>query len=41
MTIRDITNQMSGPYTAEDWLTIYAAHAHDHTAQIKRSRGKA
>jgi hypothetical protein len=24
----------SGPYTAEDWLRIYAAHLHDHAAQI-------
>ena len=31
----------SGPYSAEDWLTIYAAHGHDHAEQIKRSRGKA
>ena len=31
----------SGPYTAERWLTIYAAHAHNHAAQIKRSRGGA
>jgi DinB superfamily len=30
----------SGPYSAEDWLTIYAAHAHDHAEQIKRARGK-
>ena len=33
------THTESGPYTAETWLTIYAAHAHDHAAQIKRSRG--
>jgi hypothetical protein len=33
------THTESGPYTAEKWLTIYAAHAHDHAAQIKRSRG--
>jgi hypothetical protein len=33
------THTESGPYTAEQWLTIYAAHAHDHAAQIKRSRG--
>jgi hypothetical protein len=32
------THTESGPYSAEDWLTIYAAHAHDHAAQIKRSR---
>lgn len=31
----------SGPYSAEDWLNIYAAHAHDHAGQIKRSRGRA
>lgn len=31
----------SGPYSVESWLTIYAAHGHDHAAQIKRSRGKA
>ena len=24
----------SGPYTAEDWLRIYAAHLHDHADQI-------
>jgi hypothetical protein len=33
------THTESGPYSAEDWLTIYAAHAHDHAAQIKRARG--
>jgi hypothetical protein len=26
----------SGRYTAEDWLKIYAAHAHNHAAQIRR-----
>jgi hypothetical protein len=30
-----------GPYSTEDWLKIYAAHAHDHAEQIKRARGKA
>ncbi len=30
----------SGRYGAEDWLNIYAAHAHDHAAQIRRARGK-
>jgi hypothetical protein len=35
------THSESGRYTAEDWLTIYAKHAHDHAAQIRRSRGKA
>jgi len=34
------THTESGPYSAEDWLTIYAAHAHDHAEQIKRVRGK-
>jgi hypothetical protein len=29
----------SGPYSTEDWLRIYAAHAHDHAEQIKRARG--
>ena len=28
----------SGPYDAERWLEIYAAHAHDHAAQIRRLR---
>jgi hypothetical protein len=28
----------SGRYTAEDWLAIYAAHAHSHAAQIQRLR---
>jgi DinB superfamily len=31
----------SGRYTTEDWLRIYAAHAHDHADQIRRARGKA
>ena len=34
------THSESGPYSAEDWLTIYAAHAHDHAEQIKRARGR-
>ena len=34
------THSESGPYSAEDWLRIYAAHAHDHAAQIKRARGR-
>src|SRR5258707_3775262 len=33
------THTESGPYSVEDWLRIYAAHGHDHAAQIKRSRG--
>jgi len=28
----------SGPYTAEHWLEIYAAHAHGHAEQIRRLR---
>jgi DinB superfamily len=30
------THSESGPYTAEDWLRIYAAHCHDHADQIER-----
>jgi hypothetical protein len=33
------THSESGPYSVEDWLAIYAAHGHDHAAQIRRSRG--
>ncbi|HZI18578.1 MAG TPA: DinB family protein [Pyrinomonadaceae bacterium] len=32
------THSESGRYGAEDWLRIYAAHAHDHAAQIRRLR---
>jgi DinB superfamily len=28
----------SGAYTAETWLQIYAVHAHNHAAQIRRLR---
>lgn len=28
----------SGKYGVEDWLRIYAAHAHNHAAQIRRLR---
>jgi DinB superfamily len=28
----------SGRYTAEDWLKIYAAHAHGHADQIRKLR---
>jgi hypothetical protein len=35
---RSGTHTESGRYTAEDWLRIYAAHAHDHAAQIRRLR---
>ena len=29
----------SGPYSVDDWLQIYAAHCHDHAAQIREARG--
>jgi DinB family protein len=32
------THSESGHYTTEDWLRIYAAHAHNHAAQIRRLR---
>src|SRR5215207_9207810 len=32
------THSESGRYTAENWLRIYAAHAHNHAAQIRRLR---
>ncbi|MDT5262195.1 MAG: hypothetical protein QOC61_1199, partial [Acidobacteriota bacterium] len=32
------THSESGRYTAEDWLRIYAAHAHNHASQIDRLR---
>jgi len=32
------THSESGRYTTEDWLKIYAAHAHNHAAQIQRLR---
>ena len=35
---REGTHSESGPYTAEDWLRIYAVHAHNHAAQIPRLR---
>jgi hypothetical protein len=34
------THTESGRYSTEEWLRIYASHAHDHAAQITRSRGK-
>jgi len=33
---REGTHSESGSYTAEDWLKIYAAHGHNHAAQISR-----
>jgi hypothetical protein len=35
---REGTHTESGHYTAEDWLRIYAAHAHGHADQIRRLR---
>ena len=35
---RSGTHSVSGPYSADDWLQIYAAHAHDHAAQITAAR---
>ena len=34
------THSESGPYSVEDWLTIYANHGHDHAKQVTRSRGR-
>jgi hypothetical protein len=34
------THSESGAYGVETWLEIYAAHAHDHAAQIRRARGR-
>jgi DinB family protein len=34
------THTDRGRFTTEDWLTMYAAHAHDHAAQIRRARGR-
>jgi hypothetical protein len=30
----------AGRYTVLDWLQLYAAHAHDHAAQIARARAR-
>lgn len=35
---REGTHSESGSYTAEDWLDIYAVHAHNHAGQIGRLR---
>ncbi len=32
------THSESGAYSTEDWLRIYAMHAHNHAAQIQRLR---
>lgn len=36
--LRAGTHTESGRYSVEDWLRLYAAHAHDHAAQITRAR---
>jgi hypothetical protein len=36
---RSGTHSESGPYSATDWLRIYAVHAHEHADQIRRARG--
>ena len=38
---REGTHSESGRYSVEDWLHIYAAHAHDHAAQIRHARDSA
>lgn len=35
---REGTHSESGRYSVETWLELYAAHAHDHAAQIRRAR---
>jgi len=36
---RSGTHAESGDYSVMDWLRIYAAHAHDHAAQIRSAAG--
>ena len=38
---REGTHSELGPYSAEKWLEIYAAHAHGHAEQIIVARGSA
>ncbi|MEX1206980.1 MAG: DinB family protein [Acidimicrobiia bacterium] len=33
------THSESGSYSVDDWLRIYASHAHDHANQIREARG--
>lgn len=35
---REGTHSEAGRYTMDKWLEIYAVHAHDHAAQIRRAR---
>jgi hypothetical protein len=37
---RSGSHSESGFYSVETWLEIYAAHAHEHAAQILRARGR-
>jgi hypothetical protein len=37
---RSGTHSESGPYSARTWLEIYAAHAHDHAAQVQAARAE-
>src|SRR5262245_40409397 len=39
--VREGTHTESGRYTVENWLEIYARHAHDHAEQIRRARASA
>jgi hypothetical protein len=34
------THTETGRYSVEDWLRIYADHAHDHADQIRRATGR-
>jgi hypothetical protein len=36
---REGIHSESGRYSVDDWLEIYATHAHDHAAQILRAHG--
>jgi Arc/MetJ-type ribon-helix-helix transcriptional regulator len=38
---REGTHSEVGRYTVERWLEIYADHAHNHAAQIRRARASA
>ena len=33
------THDEHGTYSVDTWLELYAAHAHDHAAQIRQARG--
>ena len=39
--VREGTHTGSGRYTMSTWLEIYAVHAHNHAAQIRRARAAA